>query len=244
MTMNLKIKVTFLLTLLFLNGCATQGVKTLAAIDETKSILVVSSMGDDYELMHIGTTIFTNKYKTIDVNDWHLDSAIEEKVSEFVVDDRFKLSSHDLSLIKNDMDKLENGEWSGNIKFKGFDEKIFPYALKENFDMVLFINTFQREDPVYYTGLQVSGYGLYKRSLFGSKSGKYYAISSVSLYDTKTREKVAGTIKSMSIFTPKYDNVKGVESIDYKAISEDKNIMLELILDGIKYQLKDLGIMN
>jgi len=242
--MKFQVKIILLLMAFLLNGCATQGVKTLAAIDETKKILVVSSMGNDFELMHIGVTIFSNKFKTIDVSDWRLDAVIEEKVSEFVTDERFNLVSQDISSLKNNMEKLENSFWTGNIVFKGFDNKIFPYALKENCDMILFVNSMEIEDPVYFTGLMVDGYGLYKRSLFGKPSGKYYAISSVSLYDVETRKKIAGTNKTMSYFTNKYLDVKGVEPIEKSDVSEDKSLMLNLMLNGIKHQLRVLGMMK
>ncbi|MCX7554854.1 hypothetical protein OS175_13320 [Marinicella sp. S1101] len=242
--MKFKLKIILLLMIVLLKGCATQGVKTLAAIDETKRVLVVSTMGDDYELMHIGFTVFSNKFNTIDVSDWQIDDVVEEKVSEFITDERFELVSHDISSLKNNMEKLENSFWSGNIVFKGFDEKIFPYALKENFDMVLFIHSVVTEDPVYFTGLNVGGFGLYKRSAFGRPSAKYYAISSVSLYDATTRKKIAGTMKTMSNFTTKYHNNRGVETIGYSDITEDKNVMFELILNGVKHQLKVLGVMK
>jgi outer membrane lipoprotein-sorting protein len=242
--MNFKTKITILLIVIFLNGCAIKGVNTLAEIKEPKKILVFSSMGDDYELMHIGTTIFTNKYKTIDVSDWQIDTTIEEKVSEFNLDDRFQLVSQDLSSIKQGMNKLSNRTWSENIDFNGYEDKIFSYALKDKFDMILFVKSYETEDPVFFTGLYVDGYGIYKRSLFGSKNAKYYAISSVSLYDVETRKRVAGTMRTMTDFTIKYNDIKGVESIDYSSITEDKLIMFDLLLEGIRLQLIDLGMIN
>ena len=220
------------------------GVKKLQTIKDNSKVLIVTSLGNEFLLQHIGFTIFSNDYNNISVEEWDIDSIIENKVAKLKFIDKFDVVNEDLTEIKKDMEVLTKSFWTDGVVFKGFDDKIFPYAKNNNYDLILFINSYETEDPVFYTGLHLEGFGLYKRKVLGEITSKYYAMISSSIYDVNTRKKIAGSSRTRDAYISKYNQSKGVESISYDDITEDKDVIISLIMNSLYTQFNTLEIMK
>ena len=242
--MKIITKIFILVSILSLSACVTSGSKKIQAIKKDNKVLIVSSMGNDYELLHIGFTIFSNDSNTLNVEDWNIDSIVESKVANIKVIEKINFVNVNLSSLKNNMTKLSKDYWTDGVAFKGFDDEVFPFARNENYDLILFISGYSSEDPVFFTGMNLDGYGLYKRKIHGKPYAKYYAMVSTSLYDVETRKKIAGSSSSKSAFTEKYNMTKGVETIDHETISKDKDIIISLIMNSIYSQFEVLGMLK
>ena len=241
--MNTLSKVTILVIITILSGCAGMGAQKVLELEDNQKILVISSMGNEFDLLSVGTTVFSNESKSIPVNGWYVDDHIEKSISELSEKSRFDIKSQEILPLKNPPPVFMTSLWTLQIDFNGIKDHIFSFAKEKEYDLILFVNSFEDEDTIFGTNQYYSGYGLYKRTFLSSSRTVIYARVSVNLYDVNTQKKVTGTWDTISRPCSDYISYEKLSSLTDKQISDNEKKVKSLIKESIIGQLKELNIL-
>ncbi|MEM7255204.1 MAG: hypothetical protein AAF493_27705 [Pseudomonadota bacterium] len=155
------------LLIVLLTGCA--GPMSKEDRDAIRQIGIVSTLPDDFHLIHIGTTIFTNTYGKSTFPEWDINTYVEKTLALALE----QVGRTDLGIVKGDF-TIELGYWG----VSGYDA-IDAAASSQGFDTYVLIR------PVNYDNARFHepGFGFYDRNAFGVKRRCLY-----SLYAAEVRK--------------------------------------------------------
>jgi len=181
------------LVLSVLYGCAAARPEHLPEALNGRSVVVLSTVGDTMNLMHVGTTVFQNTQASVDVARWRLDAYLEEHVLQVLErDGRFR------PRIATDPQSREImmgvGYDAGNTPIYAIKErkgKTKRVAALEKADLVLLLAPDNEGDVFFGTNQSMDGYGVYQRSFLGVKTKHVvYATLQMVLYDGQTGDEI------------------------------------------------------
>lgn len=134
-------------------GCATVGADKVEQIKPGMTLAPISLMGDTLALRQVGTTVFHNDERDIDVANWRIDRHTESIAGTVVAGKgKFKVTQAD------------SGEVRKNVRLpRGFGP-LTALAKRSEADYVLLIGPAPMADPFMGTNQKFSGYGIYQRS--------------------------------------------------------------------------------
>ena len=195
--------ITCLLTALTISGCAAVRPDFLPETMTGKTLVVMSTVGNQMRLQHIGTTIFQNEYDFHDVTDWDVDTTLERIASELILrDGRFSVrtAAHEGSRA---MLEGVGRDWT-NTPIYGYGErkeKTRRAARQEQAELVLLLAPMKLYDVFFQTSEFVPGYGIYQRSFLLTKTRHVrYATLQMVLYDGETGEEITWASNFESAF--------------------------------------------
>lgn len=145
----------------------------LAAIDR---IGVASELTDHFHLIHIGITIFGNKYSIESVPDWKIDEHAEAVLSmELSKSDRFSVGTVSGSFLRN-VDKYD-------IDYAA----LFSAAADQGFDTIVVARPAIYDNQPFIKG----GYGFYERSTVRGKTRCAYSLFVLEVMDVASQKELA-----------------------------------------------------
>lgn len=226
--------VVALVAALSLAGCGAMNLKRSVAdedLKKTRRVGVVSALGDTFNGVYVGTTVFTNKTFTAAVPEWSVDKyAVGEAIALLRGNGRFESAELDRTGLSSDQLRADGGK------------RLWEAAEKQGFDKLVLVRPGVSDNFPFFT----PGVGFYERSMFGLVQRCVYAAYVVDVYDVATRKPVAwewgggapcafGGDKQL-VFKAKFD--------DYSA-EEKQQIRQRLeawIATSMKYSLETLTL--
>lgn len=199
LSLNNRFQVSYSLTrllplmfLLILAGCATTGIENVKKLDSDHRIIVVSALGNDFQIKSIGTTIFNNWSINEDVSDWAIDDRVESLVKQ-----RLNLSSKltvipfDASPLRPEIGQIKVDDWSGaRVDTQGM-KTLLTAAKAAGTDSVLLVGTNPMTDTFHMRLSTIKGYGIYQSSFLGLKDSVNFIVLRIWLIDVNTGKDIA-----------------------------------------------------
>jgi hypothetical protein len=187
-------RIIALLLTAFLAGCATVGVEQVEKLQPGTKVVPLSLLGNVLAIRHVGTTVFQNKRRDLDVTDWQIDNFGESIAARIIRDGhKFVALEADTKEARNSAGKLVSDFWTSKAGLQGGPDSVIRLAAKAGADYILVLGPSQLGDPFFGTNQAFSGYGVYQRSVFGSKRAINYLTMRVVLLDGKSGTEVART---------------------------------------------------
>jgi len=188
-------QVPLLLVCTALAGCAATGAERFSP---GLTVAPVSLMGDHLAVRDVGASALQDYRREVDVTHWHIDRHAESVAGKVVGDTgRFRIAQADTEPLRRTV-KLKEDPWTGGTRIPTRSESLAAFARQSAADYVLLIGPASMGDPFLGTDEQLSGYGIYQRSLritqpafVAMKRAFSFLAMKVLLLDAKSGEPVA-----------------------------------------------------
>jgi len=242
----LAILISSFIIVLLLSGCATMGADKVAVKPQGTKLVVVSLMGNQMHIQHVGTTVFNNQKRDVDVEPWGIDQHIEDKANTLIsASNKFSVVKATSADYRQQFGSLEQNFWTGNRKYSHQAEAIKALATASDAELVVMITPAEYGDVFFSTNQQVSGYGIYQRSFVFTNNAINFMTMAVHVIDAKTGEDVATASSYASSKRDDKDWIEG-ESLPLTSDNEmlTKAALLELSQDLLVKQLTELNLAN
>jgi hypothetical protein len=185
-------RLTGILLSLLLFGCATVGVEKVEQLKPGTTIVPLSLMGDKLAICHIGTTVFQNELRHLELPSWQIDAYAEAAAASAIRQgSRFSITRTDTATARKSAGTLSFNVWTSAISIEGGLESVTRLARDSGAEYVLVIGPSQMGDSVFGTNQSFSGYGIGQRSFLGLKRAVNYLTMRVVLFDGKDGKEVA-----------------------------------------------------
>ena len=150
-------------------------------------------------MRHVGTIVFQNERRDLDVSQWEIDKYTEASAARIIGSGgKFKAVTADTGEARKRTGKLDTSFWSSGAVLQGGVEGVTKLARDSGADYVLVLGPAQLGDPFMGSNQSFSGYGIYQRSMFGMKRSINYLTMRMILLDGKTGAEVARTHSHLS----------------------------------------------
>jgi hypothetical protein len=181
-----------------LAGCATTGVDKLERLRPGFTVALFSLMGDHLAVRDVGARAMHDYRGDVDVRHWHIDRHAESVAGKVVGDTgKFRIVQADTELLRRTA-KLKDDPWTGGTRMQASSGSVAAFAKQSAADYVLVIGPASMGDPFLGSDEQLSGYGIYQRSLritqpafVGLKRAFSFLAMKVMLLDGKSGEAIA-----------------------------------------------------
>src|SRR3990167_1804557 len=206
--------------MIFRRILAVAGIIALAActtapkepISGVKSIGVVSALGDQFDMMSIGTTVFNNSSGSGDISDWKINDLVIDSVSA-QLQGRYDLVAVDYPRAEINSEEREKitGAWIDDTKAQiseMLSDKLKPSGGKApDAYLVIFPEHTATAFRGYQTFLDI---GMYSSSLLGDRRSYVFVSAQMALVDASTfavlrRQGFRSTFQSADM-TKRYKN--------------------------------------
>ncbi|PCJ45876.1 MAG: hypothetical protein COA99_03815 [Moraxellaceae bacterium] len=168
-----------------ITGCAALGARRSVSntdMSKIKNIGVVSLLGDKFNGVYVGTTIFGNESYVKDVSSWNIDDFTENKIV-----DTLNKSGHyvakKLSLNTVSADSMYSNKDRHNLDY----EKLLHQTKQKDVDTLVIVKRINYQNAPFHR----SPYGFYEKTAFGSSSRCVYSLFVVEVYDTESGRDLA-----------------------------------------------------
>jgi hypothetical protein len=181
-----------------LAGCATTGLDKLERFRPGLTVAPFSLMGDHLAVHDVGASALQDYRGDVDVGHWHIDRHTESVAGKVVGDTgKFRIAQADTEPLRRAV-KLKDDPWTGGMRIRASSGSLAAFAKQSAADYVLLIGPASMGDPFLGTDEQLSGYGIYQRSLritqpafLGVKRAFSFLAMKVLLLDGKSGEPIA-----------------------------------------------------
>lgn len=170
--------------IIFFAGCTALDMKRPVSenyLRDADRIAVVSLLGDWFQMIHIGTTIFNNEQYPQKVN-WSVDEYAEKEAVRLLSGNSGLKVFSLLRPSRNAEDYYKYGS-STQVDY----EKLIGLSKAQGATSLVVIRRSQYDNAPFHIG----GYGFFERSAFGMTSKCAYALFIVDVFDVKTGKKMA-----------------------------------------------------
>lgn len=224
-----------------------------------KNVGVISLMGDELNLTHIGFTVFGNSDSSHSIEDW----GIDQHVASVIGDTLRKNGSYAVKEVNYDysaLAKVYTDKVYSPLNFKLIENELRALAQSHAIDTFLVITERRLEDPIGKRSVYYEGMGLYSMGI-GETLVKVapYIWYSLTVVDGKTAQPIADiaglmTRKRPEFLEPGYSvPYEEVEhswwNEDFNAMSKSQQQQLEeklkqLLNESLPYTLQDAKLIN
>ena len=183
-----------LVVALSIAGCATTGVERVEQLKPGTRVAALAVLGDTLAIRHVGTTVFQNEKRDVNVPQWQIDRYAETSAARLVgASGRFKVITADTTDARKRAGRTTTGFFSGP-HLEGGPQSIAGFAKQAGADYVLVIAPSPLGgDPFMGTNQSFTGYGIYQRSSFGMRRSLNFLTMRIVLHDGRTGEEIART---------------------------------------------------
>lgn len=200
-------RIIALLLMIFLTGCATVGVEQVEKMQAGTKVVPLSLLGNILAIRHVGTTVFQNEWRDLDVSDWQIDNFSEAAAARIIRDGhKFVAIEAETKEARANAGKLVTDFWTSKVGLQNGPDSVIKLATMTGADYILIIGPVQIGDPFFGTNQSFSGYGIYQRSIFSSKNAVNYLAMQVALLDGKTGAEVARARGNLSAHRYRSEN--------------------------------------
>ncbi len=173
------------LTALLLAGCDALAINPSIKAeqrDQIQNIGVLNLLDSTFQGIHIGTTVFNNKYYEADVADWGINKTMCETTKTFIENE----TPYQCSILElNEEERLallKNGNQQRPIL-----EDVLALAKSKGLDTIMFYRGVYYENEPFHR----SPYGYYSRKVFNISNRSVYSLFILDVYDVKTGKNIA-----------------------------------------------------
>lgn len=164
---------------LALSACTTLNIKRPVSEDDLKSIKrlgVVSLLGDSFQGVSVGTTVFNNQSFSSPVPDWQVDAHASTTALDLLkTNTRLSTALLDRTRLSPEQAQAEGGKL------------LWQAAEQQGFDRLVVIRPGVSDNNPFFR----PSFGLFERSLLGSGRRCVYAAFVVDVYDVASRKPIA-----------------------------------------------------
>lgn len=227
-------------------GCAIVGADKATQAPHGSKVAVVSLLGNQMSIQHLGTTAFSNEKRDMDVQSWAVDQYVEDQAYLLIE------AGNKCTAVKTKADgyrqkfgSLEQNFWTGNRKYQYQSEGVQALAAESGADLVLMISPAEYGDVFFGTNQLFSGYGIYQRSFLRDRNALNFLTMTVQLIDAKSGKEIASVQQYASSKRADKDWLDGnapVLTSENEAITKQE--LLLLMQDLLKKGLADLKLSN
>lgn len=186
-------KYPLLILIAFVAGCATAGVERVEQFKPATKIVPLSLMGNNLKIWYVGTTIFQNADREIDVTAWQIDNYIEMMAAQLLQDGgKVTMTPINTDRARKIVGTYVQDLWTNEPLVQGGPESLISLAKEASAEFVLVIGPSLYGDPFFGTIHPITGYGIYQRSFFTKRAINYLTMK-VVLFDAKDGKWVART---------------------------------------------------
>ncbi|MFA6179119.1 MAG: hypothetical protein WC696_05855 [Candidatus Methylopumilus sp.] len=173
-------------------GCAIVGADKATQAPHGSKVAVVSLLGNQMSIQHLGTTAFNNKKWNIEVQSWAVDQYVEDQANLLVeAGNKFTPVKDKADGYRQKFGSLEQNFWTGNRKYQYQSEGVQALVAESGADLVLMISPAEYGDVFFGTNQLFSGYGIYQRSFLRDRNALSFLMMTVQLIDAKSGEEIA-----------------------------------------------------
>lgn len=170
--------IAFLMALA-LSGCGALNIKRPVAEDDlktTKRVGVIAILGDTFNGVSIGTTVFNNTYFSGTVSDWNVDASASNAALDLLRKNaNFKSTLVDRAGLTTEQARADGGKL------------LWQAAEQQGFDRLVILRPGVSDNYPFFR----PSYGFFERSFFGSSRRCVYAAYVVDVYDVASRKPIA-----------------------------------------------------
>ncbi|MBZ9612285.1 hypothetical protein [Rheinheimera maricola] len=227
---------------LTLFGCAMSPSERMAQYQPGSKLAYISLMGDSFDLVMTGTTIFNNDAKSIDVSEWNFDQKIQDEIIRSSKDSKFTFQNL-ANVDKLKLEKVLKGIQKPDTLL--IDAKNQGFAL-----LVVFIPEYQsyandsRSGNTFSVTQNVKGYGLSKISNLGTEHMTYlFSSGKTIIYDLTTNKEI-GSVKTVGMRHSNVLHSTKFENLTRNHIEKEKDLLFEIATLQAKNHIRDLRVCN
>lgn len=173
------LKIIILTLSLSLSACMMPGPMKKDYSLKDKKIAIVSDLGNNFQSIVVGTTVFSNEFTKTDVTDWQINALAAQHISKH-------LETKGLSGSIVESNVFPSLEDSSRAKIDKIALSIIPKVKTQGFDSLILVRPSSLDNEPFYK----PGFGQQKRYFFGIPKGCLYAIYMVEIYDLHREELV------------------------------------------------------
>jgi hypothetical protein len=228
------VKSTIAFVLLFFATASFAG--SPPQLPQGTKFLIVSTLGDNLTFDYIGTTVFNNDSKLIDVTKWQVNKYVESNIYDIL-----KAEGYYVPVLSNEPDaakvvgKVSITPFVHTINFEGGSEGLVKLASGASADYLLIVA------PEAF-----GGYGIYERSTLGLHSARVYVYLIIYMIDGHTGD-VLAAMYSREEFTQRPPNLwadKDQLPLNDENMVATQTELFPLLNDAIKDALNHLKLTN
>ena len=180
-----------LLLLLVATGCVTMGMGNVEKLGPEHRTLVVSVLGDNFQVESIGTTIFQVWRKTEDVSNWGVDDRVEARIQkELTRSGRVAVIPFDTQQLRSTVGNVDTNDLTGGRKITEGMKALTRLGRSAGADSILLVSTSPSVD-FFRKKYTIEGYGIYQSSSLGLRAAVTYVCLQIWLIDTDSGDDIA-----------------------------------------------------
>lgn len=225
-----------------LSACATP----VANVPRNSKVVPISIVGNSLDFRVVGTTVFGNDKKLIDVSEWNTDEHVETTVRN-LLNAAGTSTGKAVPGSKNLIGEMSFLNFTGSFSFAGGQKGVQKVASDSGADYLLIVarapNAFS--DPFFNTNQYITGYGIYQRSYFGRQNSVNYAQLAVLFVDEKTGEVITSRVRWQSSSRAEslwVDNERTTP--DAANLAETQRALMPLIDGAVNSALVDMKMLE
>lgn len=172
-------------TALLLAGCDTLAINPAIKEEHTnkvEKIAIVNLLSDTFNGIHIGTTVFNNKYYEEEIADWKIREVMNDKTKSFIeASTSYQAQPIELSEEQR-LALLEKGN-----HHRPKMQSVFELCKAQGFDTVIIYRGVRYENEPFHR----SPYGYFSRKVFKFTDKSVYSLFILDMYDVATEKNIA-----------------------------------------------------
>lgn len=174
-----KIIFTILIAAVALSGCVMRGPISPEYPLQHKKMAVVSELGNHFQYVTVGTTVFTNNITKADVSDWK----INHQTASHLVS---KLQQRNIPANEIESDFFTAMDDGSPYTIGTVKDKVITKVKSMGYQSLLLVRPTTSENFPFFR----PGYGLNTRYFFGSPKSCIYAMYILELYDLENDKSI------------------------------------------------------
>ncbi|MEZ0318198.1 MAG: hypothetical protein ACAH10_15005 [Methylophilaceae bacterium] len=221
--------------------------RDITPVPPGSKLILISLLGDQLHLHHIGFSIFSNVKRDVDISTWGIDNFTENQAKQ-LIDKNHKFTS--VTAGKEYRDKfglMEISKWNGTVSYKNQADGINALTEKETCDLIVLIKPAfngvafpNQQFLVYY------GNGIYQDASFKEQgTAVNFSMIEILILDPKTR-KVLSSVSDYESSTRSTDVWMSDKSLTFDTYNEasTKTQVLALIKELLVKEFTKLQLIN
>lgn len=221
------------------SGCMTTAPHNKADISGISKIAYASQIENEFRVVKVGTTAFNNDFYSFNYSG-DINEVISHSIDSYLQAEGADCRSVqvDSKMLKSD---FELNVWTRSVK--GLDSYLNDLAGDGINLLILVLDRQGMNDPIGGTSIPLSGFGHYKRTLFGTEKNYIYFLPVFHFIDTREKKVHFSRIADLYTRTELMRNSEdSIETYSSKNKIQMESELRKLIENSTKNLLKKEGL--
>jgi len=229
---------------LLLVGCSTTNSVPVAVQQSPagRKLAIVSAIGTEMHVKRLGTTVFGNKEKVVDVGAWELDLLITERVAAHAKERGFDVVVLNDASVHAMFRKIDSEDSVKMWRIGEQRKKIAEFAKANGVDMVLAITAPDYTDVIFGSNQTIRSFGIYELSSLFATQGVEYALAQTVIFNGADGKQMAYQTDYARHDRPKDETLPDDLTVDPRELEEARAIITQLYERLIADELNKLKL--